>query len=166
MTDITPPPEPVQRRRPVVRASGHPDRKTMITALSRAKALYPEAGEHTYFDTPCDYDPIIRSFGEVLVQVDDGDYSGDTRVFLRKNGRYGFLSYGWGSCTGCDALQSCGSYQEIDELIDSLENNIKWFDTLAEAQAYVANDEERQGSYYYHEEEWAEFKAAVAEVAA
>ena len=31
----------------------------------------------------------------------------------------------------------------------------------AEAQAYIGNDAERQGSYYYHEDEWAKFKAAA-----
>lgn len=136
----------------------------MNNTESRAQTLYPEAGERTYFDSPYDYDPIIRSFGEVLVQVDDDDYIGDTRVLLRKDGRYGFLNFGWGSCSGCDALQASDSYEEIDELIDDLENDIKWFDTLANAQAYIANDEERQGSYYYHEAEWDKFKAAVAEV--
>lgn len=137
----------------------------MSATGSRAKALYPKAGERTYFDTPYDYDPIIRSFGEVLVQVDDEDWSGDTRVLLRKGNRHGFLNYGWGSCSGCDALQACGSYEEVDQLIDSLEGDIKWFDTLAEAQVYIANDAERQGSYYYHQAEWGEFKAAVMEVA-
>jgi hypothetical protein len=130
-----------------------------------AQELYPKAGERTYFDTPYDYTPIIRSFGEVLVQVDDEDWSGDTRVLLRKKGRYGFLNFGWGSCSGCDALQACDSYEDVDQLISELKNDIKWFNTLAEAQAYIANDEEREGSYYYHEDEWNQFKAAVAEVA-
>jgi hypothetical protein len=137
----------------------------MSATLSRAQALYPKA-QRTYFDTPCDYGPIIRSFGEVLVQVDDEDWSGDTRVLLRNGDRYGFLSFGWGSCSGCDALQACDSYQDVDQLIGEMENDIKWFDTLAESQAYIANDAERQGSYYYHCEDWAKFKAAVAEVAA
>jgi hypothetical protein len=37
-------------------------------------------------------------------------------------------------------------------------------ESMTEAQAYIANDEERQGSYYYHQEEWEKFKTAVAEV--
>lgn len=138
----------------------------MTTTESRAKALYPEFADREHFYGPCDYDHIIRSFGDVLVQVDEEGYSGDTRVLLRKGDRYGFLNFGWGSCSGCDALQACSDYEEIDELIDELENDIKWFDTLAEAQVYIANDEERQGSYYYHQAEWEKFKAAVAEVVA
>lgn len=136
----------------------------MTKTASRAQTLYPEAGEGNFFCSPYDYDPIIRFFGQVLAQVNDDDYSGDTRVLLRKDDRYGFLIFGWGSCCGCDALQVCSSYQEIDDLISKLENDIKWFDTLTEAQAYIADDQERQGSYYYHQEEWDEFKAAVASV--
>ena len=131
---------------------------------SRARALYCkdyEDSDGSYFYGPSDYNPIIQSFGEVLVQVDDDDYQGDTRVLLRKDGRYGFLNFGWGSCSGCDGLQACSSFREIEELIQGLERDIKWFDTLAEAQAYIGNDAEREGSYYYHEDEWAKFKAAA-----
>jgi hypothetical protein len=127
----------------------------------RSQAIYPNAVDGTYFETIYDYEPIVKSFGDVLVQVDDEDYSGDTRVLLHKDGRYGFLNFGWGSCSGCDTLQACSSYKEIDVLIEELENNIKWFDTLTEATAYIINDQERQGSYYYHENEWAQFKASV-----
>ncbi len=131
---------------------------------SRARRLYGaeyKDDDGSYFYGPSDYNPIIQSFGEVLVQVDDDDYQGDTRVLLRKDGRYGFLNFGWGSCSGCDGLQACSSFREIEELIQGLERDIKWFDTLAEAQAYIGNDAEREGSYYYHEDEWAKFKAAA-----
>lgn len=33
----------------------------MTPTKSRAQGLYPEAVERTYFDAPCDYDPIIHS---------------------------------------------------------------------------------------------------------
>lgn len=135
----------------------------MTEITSRARALYPEEEEGSWFCVS-DYDPIIKSFGEVLVQVDDEDYSGDTRVLLRKNDRYGFLIFGWGSCSGCDALQACNNFREVDELIDNLEGGIKWFDTLAEAQLYIANDEEREGSYYCHDKEWKRFKSAALAV--
>jgi len=135
---------------------------TNLPAASfRSQAIYPNAVDGTYFETIYDYEPIVKSFGDVLVQVDDEDYSGDTRVLLHKDGRYGFLNFGWGSCSGCDGLQACSSYEEIDELIEELENDIKWFDTLIEATAYIINDQERQGSYYYHENEWAQFKTSV-----
>lgn len=145
-----------------------------MTSETRVRALFPDASlrsyifmgaTRSYLTGVSDYDPIIQSFGDVLVQVDDNDYSGDTRALLRKDGRYGFLNFGWGSCSGCDGLQACSSYEDVEDLITSLKGDIKWFDTLAQAQAYIANDEERQGSYYYHQEEWEKFKTAVAEVA-
>lgn len=144
-----------------------------MTSETRVRALFPDASlrsyifmgaTRSYLTGVSDYDPIIQSFGDVLVQVDDNDYSGDTRALLRKDGRYGFLNFGWGSCSGCDGLQACSSYEDVEDLITSLKGDIKWFDTLAQAQAYIANDEERQGSYYYHQEEWEKFKTAVAEV--
>lgn len=131
---------------------------------SRARRLYGDDykdSDGTYFYGPSDYNPIIQSLGEVLVQVDDSDYQGDTRVLLRKDGRYGFLNFGWGSCSGCDGLQACSSFREIEELIRGLESDVKWFDTLAEVQAYILDDEARKASYFWHEEEWARFKNEV-----
>lgn len=112
-----------------------------------------------------DYSPIIESFGDVLVQVDEDDYSGDSFVLLRKVDQYGFLCFGWGSCCGCDALQACETVEHLDELINELQNDIKWFDSLAEAKTYIADDPLRRGSHYYHAEEWNEFKTKVMEVA-
>ena len=146
-----------------------------MTSETRVRALFPDASlrsyifmgaTRSYLTGVSDYDPIIQSFGADARQqqngVDVGDL--DTRALLRKDGRYGFLNFGWGSCSGCDGLQACSSYEDVEDLITSLKGDIKWFDTLAQAQAYIANDEERQGSYYYHQEEWEKFKTAVAEV--
>jgi hypothetical protein len=133
---------------------------------SLAQVLYPDAHEDDFFYVPRDYTPIVRSFGKVLVRVDDEDYSGDTRVLLAQEGRYGVLNFGWGSCSGCDALLGCNSYEAVDRVIDALRAGIRWFDTLEEAQAYVADDENRQYDYSYHEENWQQFKSAVLEVTA
>jgi hypothetical protein len=130
------------------------------------KALYPEVAkdeaEYGHVSHESDYQPIIDSFGVVLVQVDDRNYEGDTRVIYEKDGRYGFLVFGWGSCSGCDALQACRSLQEIAELGDQLERSVKWFDTLADLQTYVADTERRELEFYSHASEWAEFTEKVA----
>lgn len=75
-----------------------------------------------------DYRPLLRSIGDVLVQVDDDDYQGDARVLFKdKDGeRYGVLIFGWGSCSGCDALQACESVKEIEGLRDELCRQIVW----------------------------------------
>lgn len=96
----------------------------------KAKELYPNKEEFY------DYQPIINSFGNILIQIDDVDYSGDSRILYQKDGKYGYLIFGWGSCSGCDALQACDNYDDVDELIESLKNNIKWYSSLQELQEY------------------------------
>jgi hypothetical protein len=130
-------------------------------SIEQAQALFPDCQKTEWFDAPCDYSPIIDSFGKVLVRVDDDDYSGDTFALLSKGNRIGLLTFGWGSCSGCDALQGCESYKELGELIDILESGIKWFDSLAEAQAYISNDQITKGSYCYYAETWGAFKRQV-----
>lgn len=127
--------------------------------ISRARSIFPDAKENSccFYD----YNPIIRSFGKVLVVVEDDYYSGDTRVLLKNGERYGFLVVGWGSCPGCDALQGCDTFAEVDRLIDEIEGGIKWFAALAEAKTYIANDDERSLSFYTHCEKWPEFKRKV-----
>lgn len=126
---------------------------------SRARRLFPrnESDSYMYFG---DYQPIIDDFGDVLVQVDDDDYQGDTRVLLKKDNKYGLLNFGWGSCSGCDALKACNSYSDVQELINQLEADIEWFDTLQEAKNYILS-QNREVSYFYHEAEWKDFCAQV-----
>lgn len=63
--------------------------------MKTAKELYPEYWENEQksgsFYGPGNYQPIIDEIGNVLVQVDDGDYQGDTRVMYEKDGKYGDL---------------------------------------------------------------------------
>lgn len=95
-----------------------PEQKTLILKL------YPEADGGCFY--PSDYDPLIHSFGEVLIKVDDGDYQGDSRVLLSKDGRFGILIFGWGSCSGCDALQACSGISDINDLRERLLASIRW----------------------------------------
>lgn len=91
------------------------------------------------------YGPLIKSIAEVVAQEDDGDYQGDTFVIFRDasdKSRFGFLSIGWGSCPGCDALQSCSSPREVEELRDGLARGVKW-GTAQEIAEYMRGAEER-----------------------
>lgn len=102
------------------------------------------------------YQPMIDAFGNVVVQVDDDDYQGDTRVIYDNDGRIGWLIFGWGSCGGCDALQACDDIDEVQELCDSLQNGIKWFDSKQEALSYFKN-KDWETEWYWHEEETKRF---------
>jgi hypothetical protein len=113
-------------------------------------------------DRPGSYDDLLRLFGNIVVQVDQDDYQGDSYVCLEKDGRYGFLTYGWGSCSGCDALYGCNNFEDLESLIISFESDIKWFDTFNALLDYVCDDEARQGSYYFHNKPlWSKFRDQV-----
>src|SRR5690606_9236886 len=96
------------------------------------------------------YQPIVESFGKILIQVDDNGYSGDTRVLYELKGKYGILIFGWGSCCGCDTLQACGSIEDIDKLIEQLSNKIKWFNSIEELKQYV-KEKDWELEYSWHE---------------
>jgi hypothetical protein len=124
--------------------------------MKNAKELYPEywieEQEKDYFFGPSNYEPIINEIGNVLIQVDDEDYQGDSRILYEKDGKYGFLIFGWGSCSGCDALQSCNSIKEIQDLIDDLLNDVKWFDSLEDLKTYFKQkDWKLDYSWHYDE---------------
>lgn len=86
------------------------------------------------------YQPILNSFGHIIIQIDDQKHSGDSRILYLDESyslnKYGILVFGWGSCSGCDALQSCESFEEIDSLIVELNNKILWFDSKSLALNY------------------------------
>jgi hypothetical protein len=110
-----------------------------------------------------DYQPILNEFGEILLQVDDSDYQGDSRLLYRDNNKIGYLNFGWGSCSGCDALQACDTIEEVQDLMDYLYNMIKWFDSKKEALNFF-NNHDWKGDYSYNEEEQIEFINKAKEI--
>lgn len=122
--------------------------------MKSAKEIYKdeweESEENFYFSCIYDYQPILEEIGKILIQVDDDSYQGDSRVLFEKNGKYGYLIFGWGSCSGCDALQACRDFDEVQELVDQLENDVRWFDTIEDLQKYFREkDWEVEYGWYY-----------------
>ena len=115
--------------------------------MSIARALYDTCS----FES--DYGPIINHFGEVLLRGDVGDYQGSSFIVYDD---YSLLEFGWGSCSGCDALQSCDTFEEIDELIDSLEGDILRFSSKEIFIKYI-NNRDWEGEWAYGEEGFEEF---------
>ena len=70
-------------------------------------------GEEYYMD----YENIVSCFGEIRIELHDDDYQGDERYLLEKNGKYGYIIIGFGSCSGCDWLQGCSTKKEKIDLI-------------------------------------------------
>lgn len=133
-----------------------------------ARLLFPPdpGGE---FPSIGDYTPIINVLGETLFRYDSDGYEGDTMVLLVRDQRFGLLVFGWGSCSGCDTLQACQDYTGLGELIFSLEAGIRWFDTMAEAKAWIGagKDDEADGEnndWYKTSAEWKTFQEGVAKL--
>ena len=132
----------------------------------RAYLAYPELKKvdknNIGFERLWDYQPILKLFGEIILQVDDNDYHGDSRVIYKFRGdeeneyKYGYLQFGWGSCSGCDALKACRTVHEVEDLIDMLDRQTIRFSNAQEALEYFENHD-WEGDYSYHTEKQKEF---------
>lgn len=121
--------------------------------MKTAKEIYSETD---YYSS---YTPMLEAFGEIVIRVDDNDYQGDTRVLFRENcysHSYGYLQFGWGSCSGCDALQACNNIDEVQKLMDELKDSIKWFEDEAEALKFF-NEHDWEGDYSWNHLEQKKF---------
>lgn len=93
------------------------------------KRLYEEPDNFEWYG----YQPLLSSFGTILIQIKDNDYQGDSRILYSDGRRIGFLMFGWGSCSGCDAFYRCDTFEEAEEFRDNLYGSIKWFDNQKQA---------------------------------
>jgi len=124
-----------------------------------AEELYPVDPDSGWY-TPCDYTPMIESFGEVLLNVEERSYQGSTWALYVDGGRIGYLEFGWGSCGGCDALQACSSPAEVQRLMDELRQSIKWFPSKVAALEWF-NTHDWEGDWSWHEKDCRQFVAAA-----
>jgi hypothetical protein len=84
------------------------------------------------------YDNLLASFDvPVVLKVDDNDYQGDSRLLLKDGERWGILTFGWGSCSGCDAYEACSGLADYVELRDQLWNDIHWEADASALLAYI-----------------------------
>jgi len=74
------------------------------------------------------YDDLVESFAEIVDSTDCGSYRGDLVFALRsETGEPGILVCGYGSCSGCDALQACGDNPNaITALRNSIAEDVVW----------------------------------------
>ena len=132
--------------------------------MKTAKELYPEEWENEqkngYFYIGGSYQPILEEIGEIIIQIDDKDWQGDSRLMYKKDDKYGYLIFGWGSCSGCDALQACRKINEIQSLINSLVEGVKWFDSLEELKKHFS-ERDWELQYSWHQKETKDFVEQV-----
>lgn len=124
--------------------------------MKKAKEIY-ENDRFSWYD----YQPMLDEFGEILIQVDEEAYQGDSFLIYKNDNKYGFLTFGWGSCSGCDALQACDTIDEVQELMDNLYNAIKWFDSLQELKCYISDYSIVELQWYFYSDTFKEFREKV-----
>lgn len=124
--------------------------------MKKAKEIYKNDRFSWY-----DYQPMLNEFGEILIQVDEEAYQGDSFLLYKNDNKYGFLTFGWGSCSGCDALQACDTIDEVQELMDNLYNAIKWFDSLQELKCYISDYSIIELQWYFYSDTFKEFREKV-----
>lgn len=106
------------------------------------------------------YEGLIESFDvEILLDGHDGDYQGDSFYILRDaDGRVGFLAFGWGSCSGCDAFSAAwdDGEAELVALRDGLWDDVEWHNSLDDLRvSFEENDIELK--WYGHSKSFKTF---------
>lgn len=111
-----------------------------------------------YFDGG--YGTLVDSFEvETLLEEHDHDYQGDSYYLLKNGHQFGLLAFGWGSCSGCDALQAASSHAEVVALRDRLWESIEWM-TPEELAHYVEN-KDFDTEWYSYSDTGKRFQAAL-----
>ena len=125
------------------------------------------------------YELLIESAGlEIVDSMCFGAYQGDEVVLVKKDDKYGILIFGYGSCTGCDALQAAWDDDESWEkehayteenmgnliaLRDSLVGNIRWTNGRLTLKGLVRKLNQNKENYWYMHD--TEIKDYVKELA-
>lgn len=116
-----------------------------------AEATWPQCKRDYWFYGGPGYDAYIEKMPwEAIIETGDHDYQGSSSVCLKDGERYGYLEYGWGSCSGCDADQACDSWSDVADLYNSLVDNIEWHDSI-EAFLTWAKSHDWKGEWSWHD---------------
>ena len=117
------------------------------------------------------YGAMVASWGyEILDMEPFGEYHGDYAVLLQDGNRYGWLTFGYGSCSGCDTMEYLdyggGTEKEYIEFAEQVRNEIKW-DSARGLADWLSDTEIQEGKYSWHEDGYPEYvKAAVEKLRA
>lgn len=107
-----------------------------------------------------DYKDMINSWPyENLYLKYVGDYQGDVVLLLKNGDDYGFFTIGYGSCSGCDALEACNTREERVSLALDFKRNIKWRDKVNLIN-YLKQENLEHEWFWYDED----MRAAINEV--
>lgn len=107
------------------------------------------------------YEAIIGlCVDEVVTSERFGDYQGDAYVLVRMGDAYGFLTYGYGSCSGCDWYEGTSSVDGFVEMTIALRDQTHW-EPSADALYDWLQERDWPGQYSWHEAWEAQARAAI-----
>jgi hypothetical protein len=108
------------------------------------------------------YEDLVEATGcEIIDSLRMGSYQGDILMVVSKNYKFGVLSTGYGSCSGCDSLQACNDNSDRAELAIKLYDKIIWKEP-DEITDYLQN-KDWEAEYYGGQEDLPEFIDKVKE---
>lgn len=111
------------------------------------------------------YESMLSSAGlDILEWQAVGDYQGDYYTVVRdSSGRYGFTVIGYGSCSGCDALEAATpwysdedpDWSDIVSLREDILSGVRYFDSKAEIAEFIQVEIEKNSGkdWYYYDDE-------------
>lgn len=112
------------------------------------RELFPNVKEGRYHAEGLpDYDSmLLKVCDEVVVSEAVGDWQGDYLYVLRKGDQYAYKKIGYGSCSGCDALQAVETYEDLQKLFDEV-TPTEW-ESKAEVIEFLKKHD-WEGDYFY-----------------
>ena len=110
------------------------------------------------------YSTLTNQLGNPLVTVSTADYSGDTYILMANTkGDFGVLTFGWGSCSGCDALEAAyHDWDALQRVADDVERSVRWYGSRAEVLDYLQS-ENRKFEHSWGSAEYQDFIAKAIE---
>lgn len=118
--------------------------------------LKPDWVEETYGTS---YEEIVASWGYEVLSFDTcGSYQGDILVLLADGEKRGFVVIGYGSCSGCDLLESVqpsssdGDWSGVEEIRNDLHERVHW-ELDAAAMVQYIETKDAANEWWLHDDE-------------
>jgi hypothetical protein len=107
---------------------------------------YAEGFDYFY---PPTYAALLNKIGRVVLCESFGSYDGDYYVLFQSRDQYGYLTFSYGSCSGCDALEACEAQEDVDRLQERLAASTKWGTAKDVVEWFLAAGDRHEFYYYY-----------------
>ena len=95
------------------------------------------------------YDSLVRCINLRIDWhvLDIGSYQGDYYYIANYNDKWYFLRIGYGSCSGCDDLLACCTFEDYQNLQNKIKGNIREFNTLEELIDWLTSEDNDEHWY-------------------